>query len=333
MSSQSGFTEADWEDIALIQLNEQGWSAMLGAQIAPGTGERGSWDELIIRPRLLSALRRLNPDVPGQYLQQALAEIVAPTSQDAIAENHRIHRMMTDGYRMTYLDADGQEHTPTIRIIGAEESDNEYIAVNQVTIVKDDFKRRLDVVLYCNGMPVSIMELKQAGAAQADIAAAHAQLQTYLREFPLAFRFCVFTFISDGIEAQYGTPFTPLNHFSPWNVDDDGAPVAFGDTVDGQAVLPIDTAISGLYNPTRFLQLLYSFTAFDSGAEGYSKRIAKPHQYFAVSKAVGSTIEAVRSNGKAGVVWHTQGSGKSMEMELYTAAVMRHPVLKNPTII
>ena len=333
MSSQSGFTEADWEDIALAQLSEQGWSAMPGAQIAPGTGERDSWDELIIRPRLLSALRRLNPDVPGQYLQQALAEIVAPTSQDAIAENHRIHRMMTDGYRMTYLDADGQEHTPTIRIIGAEESDNEYIAVNQVTIVKDDFKRRLDVVLYCNGMPVSIMELKQAGAAQADIAAAHAQLQTYLREFPLAFRFCVFTFISDGIEAQYGTPFTPLNHFSPWNVDDDGDPVAFGDTVDGQAVLPIDTAISGLYNPTRFLQLLYSFTAFDSGAEGYSKRIAKPHQYFAVSKAVGSTIDAVRSNGKAGVVWHTQGSGKSMEMELYTAAVMRHPVLKNPTII
>ena len=99
MSSQSGFTEADWEDIALAQLNEQGWSAMLGAQIAPGTGERDSWDELIIRPRLLAALRRLNPDVPGQYLQQALAEIVAPTSQDAIAENHRIHRMMTDGYR------------------------------------------------------------------------------------------------------------------------------------------------------------------------------------------------------------------------------------------
>ena len=121
MSSQSGFTEADWEDIALAQLSEQGWSAMPGAQIAPGTGERDSWDELIIRPRLLSALRRLNPDVPGQYLQQALAEIVAPTSQDAIAENHRIHRMMTDGYRMTYLDADGQEHTPTIRIIGAEE--------------------------------------------------------------------------------------------------------------------------------------------------------------------------------------------------------------------
>lgn len=333
MSLQSGFTEADWENIALSQLSEQGWSPLAGSQIAPGTGERDSWDELIIRPRLLAALRRLNPDVPGQYLQQALAEIVAPTSQDAISENHRIHQMMIDGYRLTYLDADGQEHTPTVRIIGPEESDNEYLAVNQVTIVKGDFKRRFDIVLYCNGMPVSIMELKQAGAAQIDISAAHAQLQTYLREFPLAFRFCVFNFISDGLNAQYGTPFTPFNHFSPWNVDDDGTPVALGHTVDGQAVLPIDTAISGLYNPTRFLQLLHSFTAFDAGAEGLSKRIAKPHQYFAVAKAVGSTIEAVRSNGKAGVVWHTQGSGKSMEMELYTAAVMRHPELKNPTII
>lgn len=333
MSSQSGFTEADWENIALSQLNEQGWSPLAGSQIAPGTEERDSWDELLIRPRLLSALRRLNPDVPGQYLQQALAEIVAPSSQDAITENHRIHQMMTDGYRMTYLDADGQEHTPTIRIIGAEESDNEYLAVNQVTIVKGDFKRRFDIVLYCNGMPVSIMELKQAGATHVDISAAHSQLQTYLREFPLAFRFSVFTFISDGLNAQYGTPFTPLNHFSPWNVDDEGAPISVGHMVDGQAVLPIDTAISGLYNPTRFLKLLFSFIAFDSGADGYSKRIAKPHQYFAVSKAVGSTIGAVRSNGKAGVVWHTQGSGKSMEMELYTAAVMRHPVLKNPTII
>ena len=329
----SSFSEADWEILVLDQLGEHSWSPVHGDVIAPGTGERDSWSELLIRPRLLTALRRLNPGVPDQYLQQACAEIAAPTSQDAITENYRIHKMFVDGYRISYLDSDGVEHNPTLRIIGAEEYDNDFLAVNQVTLLHGDYRRRFDVVLYCNGMPVSFMELKKAGAHTADVAAAHAQLQTYLREFPMAFRFCVFTFASDGLDAKYGTPFTPLNHFSPWNVDDDGNPVPAGHILNGEAVLPIETAIDGLYNPTRFLQLLRSYTAFDAGADGLSKRIAKPHQYFAVTKAVGSTIEAVRTNGKAGVVWHTQGSGKSMEMELYTAAVMRHPELRNPTIV
>ncbi|MGP5047528.1 type I restriction endonuclease subunit R [Glutamicibacter ardleyensis] len=333
MTLQTSFTEADWEALALEQLGDENWRPLHGDEIAPGTGERESWDELLIRPRLLAALRRLNPGVPGQYLQQALAEIIAPASQDAITENHRTHKMLVEGHRISYLDPDGTEQNPTLRIIGTQETDNDWLAVNQVTLVAGDYHRRFDLVLYCNGMPVSIMELKKSGSKTADVAAAHAQLQTYLREFPLAFRFCVFTFASDGLDAKYGTPFTPLNHFSPWNVDDDGVPVSPGHSIDGAAVLPIETAIAGLYNPTRFLQLLRSYTAFDAGAEGLLKRIAKPHQYFAVTKAVGSTIDAVRTNGKAGVVWHTQGSGKSMEMELYTAAVMRHPALKNPTVV
>ncbi|MGO2069822.1 type I restriction endonuclease subunit R [Glutamicibacter arilaitensis] len=332
MAVNTSFSEADLEGLVLEWLGD-GWRPAHGQDIAPGTGERDSWDELLIRPRLLAALRRLNPDIPEHYLQQACAEIAAPASQDAITENYRMHKMFVDGYRMSYLDPDGTEQNPTLRLIGAEETDNDWLAVSQVTLVQGDYKRRFDVILYCNGMPVSIMELKRAGSKSADVAAAHAQLQTYLREFPLAFRFCVFTFASDGLDAKYGTPFTPLNHFSPWNVDDDGVPVPADLVIDGDVVLPIETAIAGLYNPTRFLQLLRSFTAFDAGAEGLLKRIAKPHQYFAVTKAVGSTVDAVRTNGKAGVVWHTQGSGKSMEMELYTASVMRHPALKNPTVV
>lgn len=333
MKLQTSFTEAEWEALALEQLGDENWRPLHGDAIAPGTNERESWSELLIRPRLLAALRRLNPGVPGNYLQQALDEIVTPGSQDAITENHRIHKIFVEGHRISYLDPDGTEQNPTLRILGTDETDNDWLAVSQATLIQGDYHRRFDVVLYCNGMPVSIIELKRAGSKTADVAAAHAQLQTYLREFPLAFRFCVFTFASDGIDAKYGTPFTPLNHFSPWNVDDDGMPVPPGHSINGEAVLPIETAIAGLYNPTRFLQLLRSFTAFDAGAEGLLKRITKPHQYFAVTKAVGSTIDAVRTNGKAGVVWHTQGSGKSMEMELYTAAVMRHPILKNPTVI
>lgn len=173
---------------------------------------------------------------------------------------------------------------------------------NQVTIIQGDYKRRFDVVLYCNGLPMSIIELKKADSAHANLPAAHAQLQTYLREFPLAFRFCVMTLATDGIQTKYGTPFTPLNHFSPWNVDD-GVPVPPGAMLDRDAITALDTAIDGLYNQDRFLQLTTAFTAFDGSSEGLTKRIAKPHQYFAVTKAVGSTVHAVESKGKAGVVW------------------------------
>jgi type I restriction enzyme R subunit len=330
----AGFSEAEWEQVALELLAEPlGWQPKTGEQIAPGSGERDSWDELLIRPRLLEVLRRLNPTVPAEYLQQALAEIASPKSQDAITENHRIHNYLVDGFRLSYIGDDGAEANPSIRLVSAEPSENDWLAVNQVTLIRGDYKRRFDLVLYCNGMPVSIVELKKAGSAVADVAAAHAQLQTYLREFPMAFRFCVFTLASDGILAKYGTPFTPLNHFSPWNVDDGGIPVKPGDTNDWDATTGMEIALLGLYNQERFLQLLRSFVAFDEGSDGLAKRIAKPHQYFAVNKAVGSTVQAVESNGKAGVVWHTQGSGKSMEMELYTNLVSRHPKLKNPTVV
>ncbi|WP_105032383.1 type I restriction endonuclease subunit R [Arthrobacter ruber] len=328
------FSEADWEGMALELLAEPlGWEPMSGQAIAPGTGERDTWDELLIRPRLLAALQRYNPKVPVQYLQQALAEIAAPKSTDAMSENHRIHNYLVGGYRLSYIDVDGNEANPTIHLLSADPDQNDWLAVNQVTLVQGDYNRRFDVVLYCNGMPVSVIELKKAGSATADVAAAHAQLQTYLREFPMAFRFCVFTLASDGIQAKYGTPFTPLNHFSPWNVDDDGLPVPPGHMEDGEAVTALETSLQGLYNQERFLQLVRNFTAFDEGSDGLSKRIAKPHQYFAVTKAVGSTVQAVESNGKAGVVWHTQGSGKSMEMELYANLVARHPKLRNPTVV
>ena len=335
MGKSAGMSEADWELLALDRLAEPLlWANSTGDKVAPGSGQRESWDELLLRPRLLGALIKLNPIVPVQYLKQAVADIAAPKSTDAIAENHRIHKFLVDGYKLSYFDSDGVEVNPTITLIDLNRPDtNDWLAVSQVTIVQGDYKRRFDLVLYCNGMPVSIIELKKAGAEKANVAAAHAQLQTYLREFPLAFRFCVFTLASDGIEAAYGTPWTPLNHFSPWNVDDDGVPVPRGAEVNGEPTTALEVALDGLYNQDRFLQLLHSFTAFDEGSEGLLKRIAKPHQYFAVSKAVGSTIQAVESNGKAGVVWHTQGSGKSMEMELYTNLVMKHPKLRNPTVV
>ncbi|MEX0426370.1 type I restriction endonuclease subunit R [Nocardioides sp. DS6] len=334
-------SEAEWEQIALEKLYEHEWTTGHGPEIAPGTPSgRDGWDDVVLRGRTLEALRRLNPLVPGEYLEQALAEIVAPTSQDAIAENYRLHRILVDGYRgISYVDRDGVEQNPTIRLVSHRVEDNDFLAVNQVTIRNADVERRFDVVLYLNGLPVVIVELKKAGSEQADLAAAYAQLQTYLREFPLAFRFSVLTIVSDGITARYGTAFTPYNHYSPWNVDDNGRPIKPGtDPYDDSIGIELEYLIDGVCNPERFLQLQRNFIAFDEGAGGYehsglAKRIAKPHQYFAVTKAVGSTVAAVESNGKAGVVWHTQGSGKSMEMELYAHLVSKQPKLKNPTIV
>lgn len=329
-------SEAEWEDIALDRLYEHGWETIHGSKLAPGAeGGRTSWDDIVLRDRTLAAMRKLNPLVPGEYLEQALAEVLSPKSQDAIAENYRIHEILVNGYRgIAYLDSDGIEHNPTIRFVSHNVDDNELLAVNQVTIRSSENERRFDIVLYLNGLPVVIVELKKAGSENADITSAHAQLATYLREFPMAFRFAVLTIITDGITARYGTPFTPFNHSSPWNVDDSGRRLTAGvDVEDTSLGLEMEYLIDGIGNPERFLQLQRNFVAFDEGADGYAKRIAKPHQYFAVTKAVGSTVDAVETNGKAGVVWHTQGSGKSMEMELYAHLVALQPKLKNPTLV
>lgn len=297
-------SEAEWEEQMLEAISFHGWIPIPGKEIAPGTEDgRESWDDIVLPGRTLVALRKLNPTVPGEYLVQALAEVRAPQSQDPLAENFRLHQILVDGYRgITYIDSDGVEQSPTIRFVSHNVDDNEFLAVNQVTIRSAEVERRFDIVLYLNGLPVVIAELKRAGSESADIASAHAQLATYLREFPMAFRFVVVSIISDGISARYGTPFTPLNHYSPWNVDDEGRPFRSDPDQWEPVRLEVEDLVNGVCNQERFLQLQRDFVAFDQGADGYAKRIAKPHQYFAVTKAVGSTVLAVESNGKAGVV-------------------------------
>jgi len=324
--------EAQWELVALETLAELDWPTAHGSDIAH---ERASASDLVLTDRVVAAARRLNPHVPETYLRQAVTEILTPRSQDAISENRRLHEYLTLGYRgVAWIARDGTEQNPTLAFVAPDPGANDWLAVQQVTVRDRDHTRRFDVVLYLNGFPVAILELKQAGQANADLARAHAQLGTYLTEFPMAFRACVVTVISDGVTAKYGTPFTPLNHYSPWNVDDDGRPLATGERIEDTAYdTALEITLYGLFNQERFGQLLRNFTAFDEGEHGLAKRIAKPHQYFAVTKAVASTIEAVRSDGRAGVVWPTQGSGKSMEMELYAHAIMRRPELLNPTVV
>jgi len=327
--------EAAWEHWVLDELAEIEWQPLPGTTVAPGSGERDSWHDIVLRSTLDTSLRNLNPEVPDEYLQQAAAEVLTPQSQDAITENFRLHQILTQGYRgITYIDGDGRQVNPTIRFLSGDPGKNRYQAVNQVTIRSRDHERRFDVVLYINGLPLAIVELKKAGTKSTSAEGAFNQLQTYLHEFPMAFRFAAVVVASDGVTARYGTPFTPWHHFAPWNVDDDGRVVGPGELgFDGEPATELGLTLDGVFNVERFGQLLRDFIAFDEDAGGLTKRIAKPHQYFAVTKAVASTVRAIDSDGRAGVVWHTQGSGKSMEMELYTAKVMRHPRLANPTVV
>lgn len=316
--------EEDLELITHDYLGELGWRPVRGSELNP---RRASAADPVLVADLRDAVARLNPQVPAIHLDQAVADILAPTSQDAATENLRLHEFMVHGYRgVTWIEADGTERTPTVRLIDPDPSNNDWHAARQVTVRDREAHRRFDLVLYCNGLPVGIVELKNAGDEAATVATAHAQLATYVREFPMAFRCCVLTMISDGVIAKYGNPFAPLNHYAEWNVDDDGLPLA-GD-------LPaLESMLDGVANLERFCQIMRNFTAFAEGEAGILKRTAKPHQYFAVTKAIGSTVRAVESDGKAGVVWHTQGSGKSLEMEFYANLLLRHPRLRNPTVV
>ncbi len=326
-------SEADWEALALDTLGELAWATAAGKAIAPGSGERESWRELIIPGRLRAAVERINPGLPEPAVDEAVKAVLSPKSRDARGENHQMHKFLTGGIRsVVYADEHGAEHNPTIRLIDyADPYANDFLAVNQVVVTDGDHRRRLDIVLYVNGMPLGVVELKKAGDEHAGLEGAHAQVMTYVAELPLAFRCNVACVVSDGIRARYGTAFTPFEHFAPWNVDEDGQPVPQPGATD--ADLAINLLLHGLFEQRRFIEILGGYVAFAQSDGGLVKRIAKPHQHFAVSKAVRKTLEAVRSNGHAGVVWHTQGSGKSMEMELYANQVLRHRSLGNPTIV
>jgi len=328
-------SESAWEALAMDTLGELAWQPMEGKRIAPGSGERESWAEPIIPDRLRAAIARINPQLPASAVEEAAGLVLTPQSRDALTENRRVHEYLTKGIRgVVYTDEYGAEQNPTIRLIDTRDpAANDFLAVNQVTVIDGEHRRRFDLMLYVNGMPLGVIELKKAGDEDADLSTAHAQLTTYVEELSLAFRCNAVCVVTDGITARYGTPFTPFEHFAPWNVDEAGQPVPQPPEPGHDENLAINLLLHGLFDQGRFIDLLTGYVSFARTDGRLVKRIAKPHQYFAVSKAVSKTIEAVRSHGKAGVVWHTQGSGKSMEMELYAKQVLTSPAFGNPTIV
>ena len=352
--------EKDWEIRVLSDLYELGWKIADGTAIAPFTDPserhpaqesilpftvpehaRESYHSILIPGALKEAISDLNPWLPSEKVQEVFTKVTTAQSHDLISENMRAYRYMTEGVKIEMTAADGSQQTHTARIISRDADDNEWLAVQQVIIKEREREYRFDVVLYCNGLPVGIIELKNPGASNSTIEDAYQQLNTYSTYFPQAFTFNILNIMSDGITSMYGTPFTPYQYLAPWNYTPGGTETPILEEVDGQTYTTLDRMLDSIGNPDILLDMLFKYTLFvqNEGKAGQShlaKIIAKSHQYFAVEKALTNTINVPTGRGekgRVGVVWHTQGSGKSYTMLFYARAIMAHKRMHNPTIV
>ena len=330
-------TESNLEDLVLDYLAAEGWAVVYGPDIAPGElgAERGDYRDVVLVGRLRSALVRLNPGLPLDALDDAVKTLLRPESQVVMSENWRAYQLLTQGVPVQYRDIDGAIREVRARLVDwDEESNNDLAAVNQFTILGRT-ERRPDVLLFVNGLPLVLMELKRPGESNANLRGAFNQIRTYLSHIPDVFTWNQVTVISDGVQARAATLTSGWEHYAPWK------------TIDGMSLEPpgvpqVEVLVRGMFTPQRLLDLVGNFVVFSdesvvdpagAAASVLVKKIAKYHQYWAVNKAVVATVEAVEGDGRAGVVWHTQGSGKSLEMEWYAGKIMRHPGMENPTLV
>ena len=320
--------EADLETVVLQFLGDMGWEVRHGPDIAPGelAAERDDYREVVLTGRLREAVADLNPDLPPDALDDVVKAALRPESQVAESENWRAYRLLVEGVPVDFRTRDGSIRSARARLIDFDHpTRNEFLAVNQFTVLGGR-ERRPDVVLFINGLPMVLMELKRPGDENATLRGAFNQIQTYRRDIPDLFTWNQVVVISDGTQARAGSFTAGWEHYAPWK------------TVHGQNLAPsglpqYEVLVEGMFQQEVLLDLVRNFIAAYGEGEHMAKLVAKYHQYWAVRKAVDCTIEAVEGDGRAGVVWHTQGSGKSLEMLYYTGKVTRHPAMENPTVV
>jgi type I restriction enzyme R subunit len=348
------FTESTVEDAALAWLESTGWQVAHGLDIAPDmpAAERGGYGEVVLAPRLRYALARLNPELPADALEDAFRKLTRPEGADFIQRNRALHRLLVDGVTVEYRDAEGAIRGAQTRVIDFDTlANNDWLAVNQFSVVENKHSRRLDVVLFVNGLPLAVLELKNAASEDATVWTAFQQLQTYKAEVPALFATNAVLVASDGVEARAGTLTAGREWFKPWR------------TVSGEALadahMPeLQVVIEGLFAPQRFLDLVRDFVVFEDDGGGRTvKKMAGYHQFHAVQVAVGETLRAAKlarpdrvaeaggryeagrkpggkpGDRRVGVVWHTQGSGKSLTMAFYAGRIIREPAMENPTLV
>jgi type I restriction enzyme R subunit len=318
------------EGLLLDAFVDLGYERQSDKLIGPdgACAERTSHNDVILMGRLRAAVARLNPNLPVPVREEAIRKLTLVDRPSLLEENRRLHRALVEGVKVEYRDAEGRTSYPAVRLIDFEDPENnDWLVVDQFTLVENSNKRRPDVVVFVNGLPLAVVELKNPTAEQATLTSAFNQLQTYKSEIPTLFRTNAALVITDGMRARVGSLTANEERFMPWR------------TVDGveapEHAPEVSTLIAGVFEKRRLLELIRDFTLFlDTGA-GVVKILAGYHQYHAVKHAVEKTIEATAPEGdrRVGVIWHTQGSGKSLLMAFYAGQLVTHPALSNPTIV
>ena len=325
-------SEADLEDIALSWFEGLGYAVLPGGVIAPGEpgAERNDYTQVVLASRLSHALERLNPGIPAEALELAARKVVNPETPSLVSNNHAFHRMVTDGVGVEYKRGDGSIAGDSARIIDLENPENnDWLAVNQYTVKEGQFVRRPDVVVFVNGLPLAVMELKNPADEDATIWTAWNQLQTYKDQIGSLFTFNQALMISDGLSARIGSLTAGREWFMPWRTIE-------GERVEPDSTPQLEVLVKGVFEKRRFLDFLKHFIVFEGDGSGAPvKKIAGYHQYHAVRTAVDETVRASRPGGdrRCGVVWHTQGSGKSLTMAFFAGKVIQHPAMENPTLV
>lgn len=334
------FNEFTVEHAALEYFADLGYQIVYGPNIAPGEDaqERDSFGQVYLLGRLHQTITRINPSVSRDLLDIAIKRLLRPQSQNPIDENYRVHRLLTEGVPVETRGSDGKLHTVRIWLVDFEHPQNDdWAVINQFTIIDNGHNRRPDLLVFLNGIPVALFELKNSANEHATLKNAWNQIQTYRTDIPSIFVPNAVTIISDGTSSAMSSYSGGFEHYAPWK------------TIEGREVVSdkpsLEVLIKGVFNQHRFLDILKNFIVFSDETTQTSKggqsvrtlvkRVAKYHQYWAVNEAVDSTIKAASVNGdrRGGVVWHTQGSGKSLEMVFFAAKIMQDPRMANPTLV
>ncbi|MBO9379641.1 HsdR family type I site-specific deoxyribonuclease [Sphingomonas histidinilytica] len=324
-------SEAAVEQVVLDHLVGLGYVISTDAEIGPDgkSPEREAYADVILTKRLVAAIEKLNPAIPLEARGDALRKVLATEKPSLVEENRRLHNLMVQGIDVEFYSEDGTIRGDKVRLIDFEElGANDWLATSQFTVVEGGANRRPDVVIFVNGLPLAVIELKAPGGENATLSGAHNQLQTYKAHIPALFRTNAVLVTSDGITARIGSLTADQERFMPWRTTD-------GTVVAAKGQPELNTLIEGVFERRRLLDLLHDFTVFGETGSGLSKIIAGYHQFHAVRHAVDKTLEAAAPRGdrKVGVIWHTQGSGKSLLMAFYAGQLVRCAELENPTIV
>lgn len=319
-------SEADVEENVLVILEN------LGYEIIRGDNEdylpkgklalREDYKDVVLVERLRNALKKINPSVSEEAIDQAIKQVLRSESQKLIVNNENFHKMLVDGIDIPVKSEEGERYNKVWLYDFKSPENNDFLAVNQFTVIENNIERRPDVILFINGIPLLVFELKNLADEKADIWTAFNQFQTYKDQLPYLFRYNEILVISDGIGARAGTISSEKERFMQWK------------TIDGEqprkGLTEIEILLRGMCDQQRLLDIARNFIVFEKD-KITTKKLAAYHQYWATNKAVESTVKARKGNKKAGIVWHTQGSGKSLTMIFYAGKLVK--ALDNPTIV